>query len=296
MRNITLISLIILLAGCHHKEKFDATGTFEATEIIISSEVEGRILSLDINEGDIVNPLQVVGIIDSTQLYLKKLQLLKSVKSVSSDRPDIAKQIAATKEQLANQKTEQRRIQNLIKANAATTKQLDDINSAVIVLERQLDAQLSSLNNRTASLNAQSSSIDVQIAQVDEMLGYCKVKPYVGGTVLDKFAEEGELAVTGKPLFKIADLNKMFLRAYVTSAQLADIKLGDKVRVMAQFGGDRQRDYEGTIYWIASKNEFTPRNIQTVDERAELVYAIKIRVENDGYLKIGGYGEVFFNK
>ncbi len=294
MRNCALLILVLLVASCHKKENFDATGTFQATEILISSEVTGRIWSLDINEGDVVQPLQVVGIIDSTQLYLKKLQLMESVRSVSSDRPDIGKQIAATKEQLANQKVEQRRIQNLFQQNAASQKQLDDINTAVLVLEKQLEAQLSSLSNRTASIDAQSSSIDVQIAQLDEQLSYCQIKPYVGGTVLDKFAEVGELATVGKPLFKLADLDKMYLRAYVISAQLADIQLGDKVKVVAQFGGDKQRDYEGTIYWIASQSEFTPRNIQTVDERAELVYAIKISVANDGYLKIGGYGEVFF--
>ena len=296
MKKIYLVSIILLLASCKHKQHFDATGTFEATETIISSEVGGRILSLDISEGDVVSPFETVGYIDSTLLYLKKLELMKNIKSVTSDRPDINKQIAATRAQLANQLVEQHRIQNLFNANAATQRQLDDANSAVLVLESQLDAQLSSLNNRTASLDAQSSSLDIQIAQVEQQLDYCNIKSYAGGTVLDKYAEPGAFATVGNPLFKIADLNKLYLRVYVTSAQLVGLKVGDKVRIMAQYGGDQQKNYDGTIYWIASENEFTPRNIQTVDERAELVYAIKVHVENDGYLKIGGYGEVFFER
>lgn len=294
MKRLIFIGLAGLLAACGHKNPFDATGIFEATEVTVSSEAQGRILRLDIEEGDSVTAGQQIGEIDSMQLYLTKIQLEKNVKSVVANRPVISTQIAALREQLAKQKTERTRTENLLKAGAATQKQLDDLDSAIRVLERELAAQLLLLEKSTTSIDAQGSSIDFQIAQIDDRLAKCRIESPISGTILAKYAEAGELAGVGTPLFKVADLGKVYLRAYVTSAQLANLKLGQAVEVTAQFGGKQQRKYNGKITWIASESEFTPKSIQTVDDRADMVYAIKIGIENDGFIKIGGYGEVNF--
>jgi len=285
--------LILLLSACGNKQHdFDATGSFEATEVIVSSEAVGRILSFNIVEGKEVTAGETLGVIDSLQLYLSKLQLMKNISSVESNKPNVSTQVAAIREQLVKQKTERTRVENLLKSDAATQKQLDDINSAIIVLERQLEAQLSTLNNSVSSLNAQSSALEIQIAQIEDRLSKCIIQSPISGTILAKYTEAGELAVAGKPLFKVADMKRIFLRAYFTSGQLADIKLGQSVKVFADFGGDNRREYKGTITWISDKSEFTPKSIQTKKDRENLVYAVKITVENDGYLKIGMYGEV----
>ncbi|MDD3108103.1 MAG: efflux RND transporter periplasmic adaptor subunit [Alistipes sp.] len=294
MKPLLLLLCAALITACTAPQAFDATGTFEATEVTVSAEAAGRILSLDLEEGDSVCTGIALGAIDSMQLYLSKLQLQKSMTSVSVSRPDISKQIAATQEQIAKQETELRRIERLLAAGAATQKQWDDNQSALRVLQRQLSAQSSTLHLNTASLNAQSSALDLQVAQTDDRLAKCRIFAPVNGTVLSKYAEAGEMAAVGKPLFRIADLRQLYLRAYVTSEQLATLKLGQTVKVVAQFGADAQRNYSGRITWIASESEFTPKNIQTVNDRADLVYALKISVENDGYLKIGTYGEVYF--
>jgi HlyD family secretion protein len=285
--------VITLLSACGNKQHdFDATGTFEATEVIVSSEAVGRILSFDITEGKEVTANEPLGVIDSLQLYLSKLQLMKNISSVESNKPNVGTQVAATREQLLKQQTERIRIESLLKAEAATQKQLDDINSAIIVLERQLTAQLSTLNNNVSSLDAQSSALEIQIAQIEDRLSKCIIQAPITGTILAKYAEAGELAIVGKPLFKVADMKRVFLRAYFTSGQLADIKLGQTVTVFADFGGDNRREYRGTITWVSDKSEFTPKSIQTKKDRENLVYAVKIAVENDGYIKIGMYGEV----
>lgn len=296
MKQILIIVLLVtMFASCsQNRNKFDATGTFEATEVIVSSEVAGRILSFDITEGTPVVKNEQLGTIDSVQLYLQKLQLLKNSSSVQSSRPSVETQVAAIREQIAKQQIEKRRIENLLKSNAATGKQLDDVNSSIAVLERQLSAQQSSLNNSVSSLNAQSSAIDIQVAQIEDRLTKCIVRSPISGVVLAKYAEEGELAGVGKPLFKVADMKNIYLKSYVTSGQLMDLKLGQQVKVTADFGGDKSREYNGIITWIADKSEFTPKNIQTKDERENQVYALKIAVENDGYIKLGMYGEVIF--
>ena len=298
INKLILINLCVLMlvSACGNKQhSFDATGSFEATEVIVSSEAVGRILSFDIIEGMELDVNEQVGAIDSIQLYLSKLQLMKNVTSVESNRPDVSTQVAAIREQLLKQQTERTRIENLLKSEAATQKQLDDINSAISVLERQLAAQLSSLNNSVSSLNAQSSALEIQIAQIEDRLAKCIIQSPISGTVLAKYAEAGELATVGKPLFKVADMKHVFLCAYFTSGQLADIKLGQTVKVFADFGGDNRREYRGTITWISDKSEFTPKSIQTKNDRENLVYAVKIAVENDGYIKIGMYGEVILS-
>jgi len=295
-KNITMgliLYLVFLLGGCKsNRTDFDATGSFEVTEVIVSSEAVGRILSFDITEGKDVTAGEHVGVIDSLQLYLSKLQLMKNISSVESNKPNVSAQVAATQEQLIKQQTERTRIENLLQSEAATQKQMDDINSAILVLERQLTAQLSTLNNSVSSLNAQSSALEIQIAQIEDRLSKCIIQSPISGTVLAKYAEAGELAVVGKPLFKVADMKRVYLRSYFTSGQLTDIKIGQTVTVCADFGGDKRREYKGTITWISDKSEFTPKGVQTRKDRENLVYAVRIAVENDGYIKIGMYGEV----
>ena len=285
-------ALPLLTAACGRSGDFDATGTFEATEVVVSAEAAGRILRFDAEEGDVLEAGRQVGAIDTVQLYLQKLQLERQRASVVSNRPDIAKQAASLREQIAKQQTERRRVENLLRDGAATTKQLDDIDAQIKVLNGQLEAQLSTLRNNAASIDENSSSIELQIARIEDQLAKCRIASPVAGTVLAKYSEAGELASVGRPLMKVADLDRIYLRAYFTSDQLAGLKLGQEVTVTADFGGDSRIDYPGRIVWIASESEFTPKTIQTRDSRANLVYAAKIAVENDGRLKIGLYGEV----
>lgn len=293
MKRFIIYGAILLLAvSCGGDGDFDATGTFEATEIVVSAEAAGRILRFDAEEGDVLRAGRQVGAIDTVQLYLQKLQLERQRASVRSGRPDIGKQAASLREQIAKQQTERRRVENLLKDGAATTKQLDDIDAQLKVLGGQLDALLSTLENNAVSIDENSSAIELQIAQVEDRLAKCRIVSPVTGTVLAKYAEAGELASVGRPLMKVADLDRIYLRAYFTSDLLADLRLGQEVTVTADFGGERQLDYPGRIVWIASESEFTPKTIQTRNSRAGLVYAAKIAVENDGRLKIGLYGEV----
>lgn len=293
MKRIWCYGLLSLLAvGCGNRDDFDATGTFEATEVTVSAEANGRILCFDVEEGDSVEAAVPVGAIDTVQLYLQKLQLERQVASARSSRPDVRKQATALREQIAQQQTERRRVENLLKDGAATTKQLDDIDAQLKILQGQLDALLSTLHNNLASIDENSSAIELQIAQIEDRLSKCRIVSPVGGTVLAKYAEAGELAAVGRPLMKVADLGQVYLRAYFTSEQLSSLRLGQPVTVTADFGGDERIDYPGRITWIASESEFTPKSIQTRNSRSNLVYAVKIAVKNDGRLKLGLYGEV----
>lgn len=293
MKRIVIYGVTALSAvACGRGGDFDATGTFEATEVTVSAEAAGRILSFDIEEGDDLVAGEQIGAIDTVQLYLQKMQLERQQASVRSSRPDIAKQVSSLREQIAKQQTERRRVENLLRDGAAATKQLDDIDSQLKVLQRQLDAQLSTLGNNAASIDENSSAIELQIAQVEDRLAKCRLASPIAGTVLAKYAEAGELASVGRPLMKVADLGRIYLRAYFTSDQLAELTLGRQVTVTADFGGGERFEYPGRVTWVASESEFTPKTIQTRDTRANLVYAAKIAVENDGRLKIGMYGEV----
>lgn len=283
-----------LLAACGGKKEYDAAGTFEATEIVVSAEATGRILNFDVQEGDEVVLGETLAQIDTVQLYLGKLQLEKNASSVRASRPEVSKQVLSLQEQIKQQKVERNRLNNLFAGGAATQKQLDDINAAIKILEGQLQASLSTLRNHVGSLNEQSSAIDIQIAQMEDKLSKCRAVAPVSGTVLAKYAEVGEFAGIGKPLAKVADLSSLYLRAYVSSAQLADLKLGDEVTVCADFGGSHKQEYSGVISWISSKSEFTPDYILTDSDRESTVYAIKIAVQNDGRIKIGTYGTVKF--
>ena len=297
LNSYTLMAAALLsLAACNRGDgNFDATGTFEATEILVSSEANGKIMELNIEEGDRLDAGAMVGYIDSTQLYLKKMQLSAGLRSVDIRKPDIRKQIAALEQQIATARTEQQRMENLVKAKAGNQKQVDDIVNNIKYLQKQLDAQYSTLNKTTGGADAEAESILHQIMQLDDQLQKSRIVTPQAGTVLVKYAEPGEVTAAGKPLYKIADTDLLYLRAYITADQLSKLKQGQTVRVFADYGADEQREYPGTITWISDKSEFTPKGIQTKDERANLVYAIKIAVKNDGYLKIGQYGETVFN-
>ncbi|WP_289006296.1 HlyD family efflux transporter periplasmic adaptor subunit [uncultured Parabacteroides sp.] len=291
-----MAAALLSLAACNRGDgNFDATGTFEATEILVSSEANGKIMELNIEEGDRLDAGAMVGYIDSTQLYLKKMQLSAGLRSVDIRKPDIRKQIAALEQQIATARTEQQRMENLVKAKAGNQKQVDDIVNNIKYLQKQLDAQYSTLNKTTGGADAEAESILYQIMQLDDQLQKSRIVTPQAGTVLVKYAEPGEVTAAGKPLYKIADTDLLYLRAYITADQLSKLKQGQTVRVFADYGADEQREYPGTITWISDKSEFTPKGIQTKDERANLVYAIKIAVKNDGYLKIGQYGETVFN-
>lgn len=297
MKQFIVVSAIICgLTACNgNKDTFDATGAFEATEVLVSSEANGKIMELKLEEGDKLEAGAILGYVDSTQLYLRKMQLTAGLRSVDIRKPDIRKQIASLEQQIATARSEQQRMENLVKAKAGNQKQVDDIVNNIKFLQKQLDAQYSTLNKTSGSADAEAESMLYQIMQLDDQLQKSRIVNPQTGTVLVKYAEPGEVTAAGKPLYKIADTELLYLRAYITADQLTELKLGQSVRVFADYGDNDRRDYPGTITWISDKSEFTPKGIQTKDERANLVYAIKIAVKNDGYLKIGQYGETLFN-
>ena len=292
---INIIVFCIALSSCGNGENTnEASGTFEATETIISAEANGKILALNIDEGDQLASGQRVGVIDSTQLHLSKMQIKQSGKAILSGRPDSKIQIEALQKELENAVKDKKRIENLVKGNVASQKQLDDSNYRIAIIQSKIDALNSQLNITTNNLNEQSGTVGIQLAQVEDQIKKCNITNPVSGTVLVKYANVYEMATIGKPIYKIADLSTIKLRAYVTASQFAKIKIGDKVKVNVDTEEGKSKTYPGTIEWINSKAEFTPKTIQTKDERANLVYAVKIRVKNDGALKIGMYGDVVF--
>ena len=281
--------------SCGSEAEFDAQGSFEATEVIVSAEAAGRILWFDAEEGTAVEPGVRIGQIDTLQLDLQRRQLEAQQAALLASRPDIRAQAAALREQIAKQERELARVQNLLRDGAATTKQRDDIEAQIRILRSQLSATLSSLDKSTVTIDGNAAVVEARIAALDDRIVRCRIASPIAGVVLAKYAEAGELAAVGKPLLKVADLERLYLRAYFTSEQLAAIRLGDRVTVTADFGGDQRYDYEGRIAWISPESEFTPKTIQTRDSRANLVYATKIAVQNDGRLKIGLAGEVRLN-
>ena len=292
---ITMAIAALLLAACGNSEKeYDATGTFEATETTVSAEQNGTLLTFAINEGDEIEAESEVGLIDTTQTWLKLQQARATQEVYQSQKPDMEKQTSATRQQLAKAQAEQQRYKELVADGAAPSKMLDDATNQVQVLQRQLAAQLSSLSTNTNALSKQMAATEVQIDQLRDQLRKCHIKAPLKGTVLEKYAERGEFVAVGKPLFKMADMEQVYIRAYVTSAQLQSIRTGQQVKVFADYGDGKKQEYDGTVSWISSRSEFTPKTILTDDERADLVYAVKVRVKNDGFIKIGMYGEVKF--
>ena len=290
-----LTGVALMMTACGNNEKeYDATGTFEATETTVFAEQSGTLLSFDVEEGDKIEAARQVGLIDTTQTWLK-IQQMDATKAVyQSQKPDMERQIAATRQQLAKAQQDEQRYRELVADGAAPSKMFDDATSQVKVLQKQLDAQISSLSTSTQALDKQTATAEVQKAQLKDMLRKCHILTPIKGIVLEKYVEQGEFVSVGKPLFKIADTESMKLRAYVTSAQLQNIKIGQKVKVFADYGDGQRKEYAGTISWISSRSEFTPKTILTDDERADLVYAVKVAIKNDGFVKIGMYGEVKF--
>lgn len=296
MKNqIGILLLAAIIVSCNNKnDLYDASGTFESTEIIVSSQANGQLIQFAVDEGDTLNAGAAVGYVDSTQLHLTKLQQLENQKAILAGRPDVQSQIDATQKQIDNTLLDKQRIENLVKGNVATQKQLDDVNSKLAVLQAQLAAQKSALNNTTTTLNEQGNAVTAQLALINDQLKKCVIVNPINGTVLASYANTSEVTAMGKPLYKIADMSVMELKAYITGDQFAKVKLGQKVKVLVDDGSSKYRTYEGEVDWISNKSEFTPKTIQTKNERANLVYAIKIKVKNDGYIKIGMYGEVKF--
>jgi HlyD family secretion protein len=299
--------LCALLLSCSNKENiYDASGTFESDEVIVSSEQNGQLLSFNVNEGDSLTKGQVIGFIDSTNLVLQKQQVQATIHSLSEKTSDVQPQVKLLRDQLAVQQSqldhliyERNRYQRLVAAQAATQKQLDDLNAQVDqaqkqmqVTQQQIAVQQSNTGTQNRSILSESDPLKKQIAQINQQLSKANIVNPLTGTVLAKYAQQGEITATGKALYKIADLSYLNLRAYITGTQLSQIKLNQQVEVLVDDGADKYKTYDGVITWISGKAEFTPKTIQTKDERANLVYAVKIKVKNDGYLKIGMYGEV----
>jgi len=320
---LIMASVALMMTACGKKEKeFDATGTFEATEVTISAKATGELKSFDLTEGQTLEGGTQVGRIDTYQLELKKQQLetqrgqlAASKRQMASNRSatnsqqlDLNKQLSSIQQQIANAQRERQRYSELVKDGAVPRKQLDDINNQIKVLNRQLEATRDQIRSNNAALaeqgkgisaqmdgiDAQTAGIDAQQRQLDDQIANADIVAPFKGTVLEKYVEQGEYVTTGKPLFKIADVETMFIRAYVTSGQLRNIKVGQACKVFADYGDGPQKSYDGTVTWISSRSEFTPKTILTDDERADLVYAVKIAIKNDGYVKIGMYGRVKF--
>jgi len=309
-RIIGAIAILFLMSCSDEANKFDASGTFEVDEVVVSAQATGQILSFNIEEGQTIPKDSVVGTIDPTDLALQKEQTQATIDALKEKTSDVVPQVKMLEDQLSVQQAqldnllhEQNRIENLLKEDAATKKQLDDINYQVESVKKQMDVTQQQINVQRTNVATQNRSIlsegkplEKKVAQLNEQLQRTNITNPISGTVLTKYAEAGEITSTGKALYKIADLSTLNLRAYVTGDQLPQIKLGQQVTVLIDSGANNYRKFGGTITWISDKAEFTPKTIQTKAERANLVYAIKVKVKNDGYLKIGMYGEVNFNK
>ena len=301
------LSLFFGLQACNKNgSKFDASGTFETDEVIVSSELGGKILSLKIEEGQEIAKDSIVGMVDATNLSLQEQQVEASINALNQKTADVSPQVQLLRNQLAVQQSqlnnlthEKARIENLIKADAATGKQLDDINAQIEVAVRnmavttqQINVQQSNIATQNRSILSEAEPLRKRAAQIKDQAGRANILNPVQGTVITKYAMEGEITSPGKALYKIADLRTMTLRAYITGTQLSQVKLGQNVKVFTDDGKNKYRETIGVISWISDKAEFTPKTIQTKEERANLVYAIKVRVKNDGLLKIGMYGEM----
>lgn len=292
---VLTFGLATILASCsNNKNNFDASGAFEATETIISSEAAGTLLSFAIDEGDLVKKGQLIGSVDSVQLYLKKKQLEEQIASMLSKKPNISLQLSAFESQLKTANIEKGRVEKMVKENSAPTKQLDDVNGQIAVIQSQIAALQSSLSITSQGITNDANTISIQIAQIEDQLKKCRIVSPMAGTVLTTYARENEMTAPGKPLFKLADLDEMNLRVYITGDQLTQVKLNQEVSVFTDDGKGGMTETSGKVTWINDKGEFTPKTIQTKDERANMVYAIKVNVKNDGRFKIGMYGEIKF--
>ena len=287
-----ILPALMISASCSSTPDYDATGIFEATTVTLSAETSGKILNLGVAEGDTVRAGQTVAVVDTAILSLQLLQLESQKLSAETSAPDISAQAASLRSQIAHQKHECERFRRLLADGATTQMQYDDATATLTALQGQLDALLSTLGKNRSSISDNATAIQLQKEQIAEQIARSTVSSPIDATVIVKYAEPGEFAMPGRQLVKLADLNHIYLRSYFTASQLASIKIGQQVTVIADFGGDEQYEYPGTITWIAEESEFTPKSIQTRDSRANLVYAVKVAVKNDGRLKLGQYGEV----
>jgi HlyD family secretion protein len=307
--SVFILSIALLTVACNpHKIDTDASGVFESDEVIVSAEQNGKLLSFPIQEGDTLAKGALVGNIDMSNTLLQKQQVQATIAALREKTTNplpqtelVKRQLAVQEAQLAQQLREKTRTENLLKADAATQKQLDDINSAIDVLQKQiavskqqiaLDDSNIATENRT--IYSEQVPLEKSAAQIQDLINKGQIINPIKGTILTKYALQGEMTTIGKALYKIADLDTVILRAYITGSQLTQVKLGQAVKVYADQGSEQYREYPGQLYWISDKSEFTPKTIQTRDERANLVYAVKIHVRNDGYIKLGMYGEVKF--
>ena len=308
MKRFLFLAALVSLMACGKSTKFDASGSFETDEVIVSSELSGRIQTLNINEGDTVAIGKIVGTIDAENIQLQKEQVEASIEALAQKTSDVSPQVQMLTDQLAVQQSqlnnlqhERTRIENLLKQDAATGKQLDDINAQIDVVNKQMSVtqqqikvQRSNVSTQNRSILSEGKPLQKRVEQLQDQLQRSNITNPVSGTVLTKYAQAGEITSAGKALYKIADLSMLTLRAYISGGQLSQVKLGQQVKVLVDDGDDKYKEYPGIITWISDKAEFTPKTIQTKEERANLVYATKIKVKNDGFLKIGMYGEVQF--
>lgn len=298
MKKVTILipaAAAMSLIACGNKDvDYDASGVFETTEIIVSAKGTGEIVSLDVEEGQTVEADRPLGELDMTQLVLKRRQLLAGKDAATSRRLNASRQVASLRQQISNLRSEQARFMALLGEGAATQKQVDDIGYQIATLQKQLSAADEQVSTANRSIDGQSAGFDAQVGQVDDMMRQAVITSPVSGVVLSKYAEAGEFAVPGRALFKVADVSDMKLRAYITAGQLTGIKIGQQVKVYADQGANGRKEYDGTVSWISDEAEFTPKTIQTRDERSNLVYAVKITVRNDGLIKRGMYGDVKF--
>ena len=288
---IYLIIISSLATSCGNSKEFDATGNFESTEIIVSSEVIGKLITLNVNEGDLVKQDSVIGYVDSTQLFFQKERIIKSIDAVGAKMSDIPLQTASIKQQIKNLEIERHRAENLVNKNVGNQKQLDEINYQIEVLNKQLAAGVNTMSKANISISKERESLISQIEVLNDQLSKTKIKSPISGTIITKYIQAGELLTIGKPIFKIADINEMILRVYLSADVMTKVKIGQNVKVFVDFG-DESKEYVGVISWISPKAEFTPKTIQTKDERENLVYAAKVIVKNDGFIKIGMFGEI----
>ena len=289
------LGVSVLLYACGNRgTDYDASGIFETTEIIVSAQSQGELIEFNAEEGKQVKAGEYLGFVDTLQLSLKKKQLCATLSATGSKWLDEKRQLASIKKQITNLQREKKRFSDLLKADAATEKQVDEINYQIEVLKQQLSAAEEQISSNNKSLDGQSSSIEAQLAQIENQIENSIISSPSDGTVLTKYAEPGEYVLPGRALFKVGNLENMKLRVYITGDQLTSLKIGQKVKVYADRGKDENAEYEGIVSWISDEAEFTPKTIQTRDERANLVYAVKIDVKNDGLIKRGMYGDVKF--
>lgn len=291
-----VLPVLIILSSCNGKQNEEiVSGRFEAEEVIISAEYSGKITELMTEEGVVVEQGDILAVTDSLQLSLQRKRLLATIEAIRAKKADMSKQVSAINQQITYLEGEKERANRLVLTNAGNSKTVDDLNSRIITLERQKEAQISTIEKANNSADKEVESLLIQVAQTEDLIKKCVIRAPSQGSILVKYVNKGEMAVQGKPMFKLADLKKVTLRAYLNAIQISKIKLGDSVKVTTGFDKESTREYKGKIIWISGEAEFTPKSIQTSDERSNLVYAVKVSVINDDYIKIGMYGDLILN-